>query len=139
MGEKWNVDGNREEHNLKKEKRRRKDIEISTMINRILILHFQKQEYDHVLLECSYIQHLLLSKLLNKFPPQHSEYEWMGITTNSDDLSYSSESDGGWDDNEESDQTFLRSEALDWNIQGSPAAIITSAPNVSDKGTECFG
>ncbi|XP_037803599.1 putative homeodomain transcription factor [Penaeus monodon] len=64
---------------------------------------------------------------------KHSEYEWMGITTNSDDLSYSSESDGGWDDNEESDQTFLRSEALDWNIQGSPAAIITSAPNVSDK------
>ncbi|XP_042857046.1 protein phtf-like [Penaeus japonicus] len=64
---------------------------------------------------------------------KHSEYEWTGITTNSDDLSYSSESDGGWDDNEESDQTFLRSEALDWNIQGSPAAIITSAPNVSDK------
>lgn len=89
-------------------------------------------------LKYSYIQHLLLSKHLNKFPPQHSEYEWMGITTNSDDLSYSSESDGGWDDNEESDQTFLRSEALDWNIQGSPAAIITSAPNVSDKGTGTF-
>ncbi|XP_071521032.1 protein PHTF2 isoform X3 [Panulirus ornatus] len=64
---------------------------------------------------------------------KHSEFEWMGITTNSDDLSYSSESEGGWDDNEESDQTFLCSEALDWNIQGSPAAIITSPPNVSVK------
>ncbi|XP_069940900.1 protein phtf isoform X1 [Cherax quadricarinatus] len=65
---------------------------------------------------------------------KHSEFEWTGITTNSDDLSYSSESEGGWDDNEESDQTFLSSEALDWNIQGSPAAIITSTSNMSVKG-----
>ncbi|KAK8747527.1 hypothetical protein OTU49_016435, partial [Cherax quadricarinatus] len=64
---------------------------------------------------------------------KHSEFEWTGITTNSDDLSYSSESEGGWDDNEESDQTFLSSEALDWNIQGSPAAIITSTSNMSVK------
>ncbi|KAK3870262.1 hypothetical protein Pcinc_024498 [Petrolisthes cinctipes] len=62
------------------------------------------------------------------------EFEWTGITTNSDDLSYSSESEGGWDDNEETHQTYLCSETLDWNIQGSPAAIITSTPNVSVKG-----
>ncbi|KAK3865717.1 hypothetical protein Pcinc_028703 [Petrolisthes cinctipes] len=61
------------------------------------------------------------------------EFEWTGITTNSDDLSYSSESEGGWDDNEETHQTYLCSETLDWNIQGSPAAIITSTPNVSVK------
>ncbi|XP_069173792.1 protein PHTF1 isoform X6 [Procambarus clarkii] len=65
---------------------------------------------------------------------KHSEFEWTGITSNSDDLSYSSESEGGWDDNEESDQTFHCSEALDWNIQGSPAAIITSTSNMSVKG-----
>ncbi|XP_069173789.1 protein PHTF2 isoform X5 [Procambarus clarkii] len=64
---------------------------------------------------------------------KHSEFEWTGITSNSDDLSYSSESEGGWDDNEESDQTFHCSEALDWNIQGSPAAIITSTSNMSVK------
>ncbi|XP_068237603.1 protein phtf isoform X2 [Palaemon carinicauda] len=62
-----------------------------------------------------------------------SEYEWTGITTNSDDLSYSSESEGGWDDNESLEKRLSQSEALDWNIQGSPAAIITSTSNVSDK------
>ncbi|KAK7080414.1 Male germ-cell putative homeodomain transcription factor, partial [Halocaridina rubra] len=62
-----------------------------------------------------------------------SEYEWTGITTNSDDLSYSSESEGGWDDNESLEKSLSHTEALDWNIQGSPAAIITSPPNVSDK------
>ncbi|XP_064079956.1 protein PHTF2-like isoform X1 [Macrobrachium nipponense] len=62
-----------------------------------------------------------------------SEYEWTGITTNSDDLSYSSESEGGWDDTESLEKRFSHSEALDWNIQGSPAAIITSTSNVSDK------
>ncbi|XP_042229127.1 protein PHTF2-like isoform X2 [Homarus americanus] len=64
---------------------------------------------------------------------KHSEFEWTGITSNTDDLSYSSESEGGWDDNEVSNQTFLCSEALDWNIQGSPAAIITSTSNMSVK------
>lgn len=70
------------------------------------------------------------------FSQQPPDYEWTGITTNSDDLSYSSESEGGWDDNEETHQSYICSETLDWNIQGSPAAIITSTPNVSVKGIE---
>ncbi|XP_063843526.1 protein PHTF2-like [Scylla paramamosain] len=69
---------------------------------------------------------------------KHSEFEWTGITTNSDDLSYSSDSEGGWDDQEDGPRSsqppgFLRPETLDWNIQGSPAAIITATPNVSVK------
>lgn len=64
---------------------------------------------------------------------KHSNYEWRtGITSNSDDLSYSSESEGGWEDNE--DPALLKPEALDWHIQGSPAAIITSPHStVSDR------
>ena len=70
---------------------------------------------------------------------QHSEFEWTAITTNSEDLSYSSDSEGGWDDQEDGPRSsqapgFLRPETLDWNIQGSPAAIITATPNVSVKG-----
>ncbi|KAG0718852.1 putative homeodomain transcription factor [Chionoecetes opilio] len=69
---------------------------------------------------------------------KHSEFEWTGITSNSDDLSYSSESEGGWDDNEDGPHAsqppaFLCPETLDWNIQGSPAAIISATPNVSVK------
>ncbi|XP_050720017.1 protein phtf-like isoform X3 [Eriocheir sinensis] len=68
---------------------------------------------------------------------QHPAFEWTGVTTNSEDLSYSSESEGGWDDQEEEDDpqapSFLCPETLDWNIQGSPAAIITATPNVSVK------
>ncbi|XP_050720018.1 protein phtf-like isoform X4 [Eriocheir sinensis] len=68
---------------------------------------------------------------------KHPAFEWTGVTTNSEDLSYSSESEGGWDDQEEEDDpqapSFLCPETLDWNIQGSPAAIITATPNVSVK------
>ncbi|KAL7648822.1 UNVERIFIED_CONTAM: hypothetical protein RMT77_000729 [Armadillidium vulgare] len=61
--------------------------------------------------------------------------DWVGVTTNSEDPSYSSESEGGWgDDITESGQGMLHREPIDWHIQGAPAAVISSTTKEVDKG-----
>lgn len=61
-----------------------------------------------------------------------SATDWCGVTTNSEDCSYSSEYDNGSDSQAESN--FDRFE-----IDFSPSAILSPCCNASDKGKLCLG